>query len=455
MIWVAGRILAPLLCFFLLASLSVPAHAQLGRPELLYVKSWAVVIAIDEYLVAPPFQGAVADGKAMADGLRKIGFDEVVEIYNQDARSKTLKNMFTNILPRKVGKQDRVVVFFAGHAGMTKDLFGKDLGYLVPWDAQPTNATKSITLDDLKEFSRRVMSKHVLFFLNTSLSGWDVTPPQQLSLEGRMAPEQATDRKAVQLFTAAAYGEPLVRKDGRGVFVSAVLRGLAGAADGDQNGWIMATELGTYVKADVTRVTEGRQHAQFVRLDGDGDAVLLEGKKSEFRARPEPTTEAERTVAAQEQYELAFALLQEGRSAQEALDRLDKAIGYVPTFGDAYVLKSYVLLDIQPDLDAALAAAELGVKYSPQNPDSHFTLGLIHARRGNYPGAEQAFQQALVVNPQYTDVYLSLGDLYAEKLNDPAKAIASYERYLETGGTENRVVAYLGQHKGGTSPPNP
>ena len=99
------------------------------------------------------------------------------------------------------------------------------------------------------------------------------------------------------------------------------------------------------------------------------------------------------------QYEQAFALLQTGKSSEEALERLDKALEYDPTFGDAYVLKSYVLLEVLPNLDDALSAAKLAVQYAPKNPDSHYTLGLIYEKRGQYTEAERAMREALVVNP--------------------------------------------------------
>ena len=46
------------------------------------------------------------------------------------------------------------------------------------------------------------------------------------------------------------------------------------------------------------------------------------------------------------QYEQAFALLQNGKAQDEALERLNKSLEYDPTFGDAYVLKSYVRLEV-------------------------------------------------------------------------------------------------------------
>lgn len=160
--------LLALVCFL---SLIPAASAQLGRPEGLYYKSWAVVIGINDYLVAPKLDGAVEDGKAVADAFRKLGFQEVLEVYNKDASSKRMHFILNEHLPRKVGRHDRVVIFFAGHAGASQDMHNKDIGYLVPWDAQPANVSKAVTMDHLKEFSRRVMAKHVLFVLDAAVSG--------------------------------------------------------------------------------------------------------------------------------------------------------------------------------------------------------------------------------------------------------------------------------------------
>src|SRR6476469_7290916 len=150
------RLCASILLSVLLFLVS-PAFAQLGKPEVLYYKSWAVVIGINDYLVPPKLQAAGGNAKAMADTLRKLGFDEVVELYDKDASFRRLSSIFNDYLPRKVGRQDRVVIYFAGHSGITKDMNGKDLGHMVPWDAPTTNAAKGITMDELKASSRRVM----------------------------------------------------------------------------------------------------------------------------------------------------------------------------------------------------------------------------------------------------------------------------------------------------------
>jgi len=430
-----------LACFLMAVCYPVLASAQLGKPEGLYYKSWAIIIGVDNYLLAPKIPGAIEDAKAVAQMFRQLGFDEVVELYDKDASARRLQQTLSDFLPRKVGRYDRLVLYFVGHAGVTQDLDGKDLGYLVPWDAQIGNVSKSVTFEHLKEFSRRSASKHTLFLLNAAVRGWEVSEAQPLSLEGRMAPEDDTERRAVQVVTAGDKGESLIQENGKSLFVQVLIDGLNGMADRNKNGWLMASEIGDYIKQQVVERSKGAQHPFFVQLEGEGDTVLIEGRKTAFVTGAEPQSPAERRQAAKTLYEQAFALLQTGQSSEEALERLNKALEYDPVFGDAYVLKSYVLLEVLPDLDGALSAAKLALQYAPNNPDSQYTLGLVYEKRGQYADAERAMREALAVNPNYKDVYFSLGILYADEINDQPKSIEAFTRYLELGGNHARAKA--------------
>jgi len=178
-----------------------------------------------------------------------------------------------------------------------------------------------------------------------------------------------------------------------------------------------------------------------VQLEGEGDTVLIEGRKAAFIMGAGPQSSAERRQAAKMHYEQAFALLQTGKSSEEALERLNKALEYDSTFGDAYVLKSYVLLEVLPNLDGAFSAAKLAIQHAPKNPDAQYTLGLIYEKRGQYVDAERAMREALVVNPNYTDVYFSLGILYADEMKDQPKSVEAFTRYLELGGNHTRARA--------------
>ncbi len=429
--------------------------AQLGKPEGLYYKSWAVVVGIENYLVVPKVPGALESASAVAGALRGLGFDEVIELRDKDASFRRLTQILNDYLPRKVGRQDRVVLFFAGHAGIAQESPSTELGYFVPWDAQLTNTSKTITLDQLKEFSRRSASKHMLLLFDANLRGWEVTAPQPLSLEGRLSPEDDTEKRAIQALTSAVNAETVAHSSGVSPFASALVAGMTGSADLNKNGWVMASELAAYVTQTVESATKGAQHPQFVQLEGEGDVVLIEGKKALFHLGSDPTSEADRLKAARTQYEQAFALLEQHKSAEEALERLNRAIAYDPSFGDAYVLKSYVRLEVLPNLEESLAAARAAVQYAPQNPDSHYSLGLALEKKTQFREAEAAMQQALAVNPAYADVYLSLGTLYADHLNEPQKSVDAFRRYIELGGQNERAAGAVQGGNSSTGKPGP
>ncbi|HWF62875.1 MAG TPA: caspase family protein [Nitrospira sp.] len=270
-----------------------PAEAQSGKPESLYYKSWAIIIGIEHYILAPPIPGAISDAKKVAEAFRRLGFDEVVELYDKDASSRRLHQLLNDMLPRKVGRMDRLVIFYVGHAGFTQDSDGQDRGYLVPLDTQVNNATKSITVEHLKEFTRRSASKHTLLILDAPVFGWETTAPPGLSLEGRLAPESDTDRRAVQVISAAGKGEAVVRVEMSSRFVEALLAGLSGFADLDGNGWLMASELGAHLVRQVETASNGTQRPSSLRIDGDGDMALIEGRRSAFTLGADPQTPSE------------------------------------------------------------------------------------------------------------------------------------------------------------------
>ena len=104
-----------------------------------------------------------------------LGFDEVVELYDKDASVRRLQQTLRISCPARLVDMIAWCFILSGHAGVTQDLAGKELGYLVPWDAQIGNVSKSVTFEQLKEFSRRIASKHTLFFLNAAVRGWEVS----------------------------------------------------------------------------------------------------------------------------------------------------------------------------------------------------------------------------------------------------------------------------------------
>ncbi|HEX6957400.1 MAG TPA: tetratricopeptide repeat protein [Ferrovibrio sp.] len=66
----------------------------------------------------------------------------------------------------------------------------------------------------------------------------------------------------------------------------------------------------------------------------------------------------------------------------------------------------------QGQLDAAQAVLDNLVKQAPRRADAWFGLGQLHARKGDFKPAAQAFKRAVQLAPDVADGYVHLGNLY-------------------------------------------
>ena len=403
--------------------------AEGNSAEALYDKSRALIIAIEHYPQGRSVPGAVNEAKQVAQAFRQLGFDEVTELYNKDATARRLHHVLTDLFAKKVDRSGRVVVFFVGQTGATRDSKGREMGYLAPVDFQANNAAKFLTVETIKEFAKRSPSKHTLLIVDAPFRAWEAPVLKSPS------PAAEADARVVQVIAAAGRDEKSAKAGGKTAFVQAFLTGLSGVADGNQNGWLTASELGAYLKQQVEAIS--------VRIEGEGDTVLLQQRKEvpvlETQQKPSDRE------GAKSEYEQALALLQSGKYAEEALARVNRAIEHDPTFAEAYMLKSYLRMELLPQLDEALAAGEQAIKYAPENADAFYTLGQLHEKMGHYKEAEEAYTRAANLNVSNPDVHFSLGSLYEDHLNDKAKSVEAFRRYLELGGTHGRARAAVSQ----------
>src|SRR5262249_18324134 len=89
-------------------------------PASYYRESWAVVIGINDYQSWPKLRYCVNDANSVEDVLiSKFGFKKsnVIKLLNKEATREAIVAALGDKLsdPNKVGREDRVFVFFAGH----------------------------------------------------------------------------------------------------------------------------------------------------------------------------------------------------------------------------------------------------------------------------------------------------------------------------------------------------
>jgi hypothetical protein len=254
-----------------------PQAAARQREGVLYGDSWAVVIGIDRYLHAPRLTYAVTDARSVAATLPRFGFTKIIIIENEKATAREIRRLLGDDLPRQVKKNDRVVVFFAGH-GATRELApGRDMGYLVPVDGDlETLHATSISMREITDFAELIDARHVLFLIDACYGGLafrDATVPPKY-------PGYLTDlvRKPVkQIITAGGKDERVIEEGGHGLFTRFLLRALDGEAD-DGDGIVTAMQLGSYLQKRVAEASSryGKGHTPlYGRLAGDGDFVFV------------------------------------------------------------------------------------------------------------------------------------------------------------------------------------
>jgi uncharacterized caspase-like protein len=243
--------------------------------DSLYQNSYAVVIGVNAYDKWPSLEYAVKDARAMAEKLKSLGFQTTI-VLDQHATKDNILKILGDDLPQRVQKNDRVVIFFAGH-GQTEEMAdGTQMGYIVPVDADTRNIfSTAISMDQVRIFSRRLRAKHVLYLIDSCYAGLGLTRSGTIPPSERDYLRKITSRKAHQMLTAGGKGELAHEESGHGVFTKYVLEALDGAADRDEKGFITFSDMASYVKPKVSRYTATKQIPQYGSIDGEGEFVFV------------------------------------------------------------------------------------------------------------------------------------------------------------------------------------
>jgi len=230
-----------------------------------FARSLAFFVAIDDYTnKVPKLSTPVADANDIAEILR-TRHDFATELLKNEEATLAGIRAFLADLATRVGPDDRVLFYFAGH-GTAIDSETGPVGYLLPQDAERDSASNYLPMRELDAALGALGCRHMLVVLDCCFAGafrWAST--RHLAL----APEQLhreryrwlVDDAAWQAIASAAHDQraldvaderPLGKRDERQAhspFAAALIDGLSGNADraprgklqGD--GVITATEL--------------------------------------------------------------------------------------------------------------------------------------------------------------------------------------------------------------------
>jgi hypothetical protein len=256
-----------------------------------YKNSWAVVIGINDYIRAPKLKYAVRDAEEFTEVLvNYYGFkrENIVKLINREATKENIMKAFDK-LRSKAGKEDRVLVFFAGH-GITVSLpDGREKGYILPVDgSQDELITSAISTDQLSEISQLIKAKHLFFIMDACYGGLIFARAQPLSPSALDYLEVISTRRARKALTAGGRDQTVLDTGpgGHSVFTYYLINGLKNrTADLNGDGIITSGELNEYVAPRVTAESNRSQTPEYGILAGDmgGDFVFI---PSEFIVVP-------------------------------------------------------------------------------------------------------------------------------------------------------------------------
>jgi hypothetical protein len=235
---------------------------------------WAVVIGINDYPRVRQLKYAVNDARAFYDLLvntNQIPSENVFLMVNGQASLKQLRSTLGTRLKNKAGKDDMVIIYFAGHGATERDMMSPDGDglekYLLPYDADPNDLYASaLPMREIAYIFHRIRSERLIFIADACYSG--ASGGRTVSISGVRANisdaflERIAGGKGKVIITASSANEVSVEKDElrHGVFTYYMVEGLRGKADTDQDGLITVDEAYRYVSDKVTQETGQEQH---------------------------------------------------------------------------------------------------------------------------------------------------------------------------------------------------
>ena len=254
----------------------------------IYENSWALIIGIDKYQNVQGLDYAVKDAQSIQNILiNSLDFskDNITILKNEEATKSRIIQEFSNIT-KQAEVNDRVLIFFAGH-GETEDLpGGGEIGYLLPVDGDQSDLyVSAIEMDELQTISLRSQAKHILYLVDACYGG--ISTVGARGLDAEVTPnylEKIIKYKSRQIISAGGRSEKVIEKSewGHSAFTKNLLSGLREwKADSDDDGFITADELGTYLRRQVPIDSENQQTPVKRRFGNDeGEFVFYKQQEN-------------------------------------------------------------------------------------------------------------------------------------------------------------------------------
>jgi len=262
-VWVRGRI------FELEESLATQAALKAAEisPD---AKTYALMIGISKYEKLPKdvwLQFADADAKTFSQHLASarggaVPADQMEVLTDEGATTAAIRNAFQTFLRNRAGKKDTIFVLIAAHG-----IVDSRGSYILTYDSDPQDLSttalpmaeiQSLLDDELSKVGRVVLMADVaraasIGSLKTANIGSAVEKLGEA--QGEMLGLMSARPRELSVEGTQFGG-------GHGAFTYALVKGLQGFADHDDNRFVSAGELADYVRDSVPKLTGNKEHTR-------------------------------------------------------------------------------------------------------------------------------------------------------------------------------------------------
>lgn len=250
---------------------------------------WAAVIGINQYQNTRNLKYAVNDAQAFKNYLKSnLGITDknIFFLTDQKATKDNIESLLGTKLKRTAGKDDTVIIFYAGHGAVETDPSNPDGDgfekYLLPHDAKLDDMyTSAISMNDVKTIFQRIRSDRLIFIADTCYSGASggrtmLASKTRANLSDKFF-ERISKGKGRVIISSSSANEVSKEDDNlkHGIFSYYLLEGLKGKADHNTDGIITISELFSFLSREIPNATGQDQHP--VRK-GETEGELLIGR---------------------------------------------------------------------------------------------------------------------------------------------------------------------------------
>jgi transitional endoplasmic reticulum ATPase len=138
----------------------------------------------------------------------------------------------------------------------------------------------------------------------------------------------------------------------------------------------------------------------------------------------------------------------------EEIDNLKHRVAKEPNNLDLYykLSKAYIKANL---ISEAFEVLNKAVSLAPKNIDFRLFLAKTYVEQKEYILAKEQYQQILSLQPSHVMSHMNLGLLFEHYLKDLLRAAAQYERYVECGGNDPRMLKHIEELRRNTQTPQP